>query len=107
MTADPRIQKLIRRLQSPDEMVRLKAGWLLGRMGLAAKEAVPALVELLQSGTVPEKKQAAFTLGCMGGAAVEAVPALTQALQDPNESVRNLADSALEKMRSLGEKAAA
>jgi hypothetical protein len=46
-----RLQKLIRRLRSADEVKRIHAGLLLGRMGAEAKVAVPTLLELLKDGS--------------------------------------------------------
>jgi hypothetical protein len=45
MTTDPdrRLQKLIRRLKSPEDVKRIHAGLLLGRMGQEATAAVPTL----------------------------------------------------------------
>src|SRR5689334_5770623 len=86
-----RLQKLIRRLRSTDELKRIHAGLLLGRMGAAAKEAVPALLELLKDGSVQNRKLAAWTLGYLGPGAVEAIPALLVAVRDSNEGVRMLA----------------
>jgi HEAT repeat protein len=77
MTTDPdaRLQKLIRRLKSVDELKRIHAGLVLGRMG--AREAVPTLLELLQDENAQKRKLAAWTLGYIGQGAVEAVPART------------------------------
>jgi HEAT repeat protein len=99
--SDARLQKLIRRLRSADELKRLHAGWLLGRMGLEAKGAVPALLELLKDGSAQNRKLAAWTLGYLGWGAAEAIPALRVALQDTHEGVRKIAREALDKISPL------
>jgi HEAT repeat protein len=93
---DKHIRKLVRGLQSPEPLTRLKAGWLLGRMGPAAQEAVPALLDLLRQGTAREKKLAAWTLGYVGGPP-EVARALRDALRDGDEGVRLVAASALQR----------
>ncbi len=104
MTTDPnvRLQKLIRRLQSPHDLKRIHAGFLLGRMGPAATEAVPTLLELLQGESVQNRKLAAWTLGYIGQGAVEAIPALLVAVRDSDEGVRKMACEALEKISPTG-----
>jgi len=102
-----RVQKLIHRLQSPEYLVRLHAGCLLGQMGAAAKEAVPALLELLRSGGTADRKLAAWALGYLGRGTAEATPALLAAARDSDESVRMLANSALEKIAATAQPAAA
>lgn len=47
-TITPAVQKLIDELASANELVRLQAAKELGRMGAAAKGAIPALQKLLQ-----------------------------------------------------------
>jgi HEAT repeat protein len=104
---ESRVQKLIRRLKHEDHLVRIHAGALLGDMGLAAKEAVPALLELLTGDSVQDRKLAAMTLGYIGQGASEAVPALRNALHDPEDAVRRLAASALAKIDDAGRARAA
>ena len=99
---DARLQILIRRLRSPDDVKRIHAGLLLGRMGQGATEAVPTLLELLQDESVQNRKLAAWTLGSIGRGAVEAVPALLVAVQDTNEGVRKMAREALDKISPSG-----
>jgi len=109
MTTDPdaRLQKLIRRLRSPDDVKRIHAGLLLGRMGPGAAEAVPALLELLQDASVQNRKLAAWTLGSISRGAVEAVPTLLVAVQDTNEGVRKMVREALDKISPSGTQARA
>jgi HEAT repeat protein len=100
MTTDPnaRLPKLIRRLKSADDVKRIHAGLLLGRMGAGARQAVPTLQELLQEESIQDRKLAAWTLGYIGQGAVEAIPALLVAVQDTNEGVRRMAREAVEKI---------
>jgi HEAT repeat protein len=98
LTTDPRLQKLIRRLKSADELKRIHAGLLLGEMGAEAGKAVPTLLEVLHDENVQHRKMAVWTLGKIGQKAVEAVPALLVALRDTNEEVRNMARESLEKI---------
>jgi HEAT repeat protein len=93
-----RIQKLIRRLEAPDPVVRLHAAVVLGDMGVAAAEAVPTLIGLLKSDSAADRKRAAWTLGHLGAAAAPAVPILTQCLCDSDPGVRAFAEAALEKL---------
>ncbi len=74
---------LIKQLQDKDPETRQDAAVLLGRMGPAAKEAVPALVAALKDEAVASR--AAIALTQIGAAAV---PALGKALKDPDQSVR-------------------
>jgi HEAT repeat protein len=104
---DARLHKLIRRLKSPDDVKRIHAGLLLGRVGPEAREAVPTLLELLQDASVQNRKLAAWTLGSIGQGAVEAIPALLVAVQDTNQGVRQMAREALEKISPSGTHASA
>ena len=109
MTTNPdtRLQELIQGLKSPQDVKRIHAGLLLGRMGPEAREAVPTLLELLQGASVQNRKLAAWTLGSIGRGAVEAVPALLVAVQDTNEGVRKMAREALDKISPSGTQARA
>ena len=100
MTTDPdaRLQKLIRRLKSADELKRIHAGLLLGEMGAEAGKTVPTLLEVLHDENVKHRKIAVWTLGKIGQRAVEAVPALLVALKDTNEQVQTMARESLEKI---------
>ena len=100
MTTDPdaRLQKLIRRLKSADELKRIHAGLLLGEMGAEAGKAVPTLLEVLHDENVKHRKIAVWTLGKIGQKAAEAVPALLAALRDTNEEVRKMARESLAKI---------
>ncbi len=100
MTNDPnaRLQKLIRRLRSKNDVKRVHAGLLLGNMGPAAKEAVPTLLDLLREANAKDRRLAAWTLGYLGAAAAEAIPALLVAVSDPDEGVRKMAREALDKI---------
>ncbi len=100
MTTNPdaRLQKLIRRLKSSQDVKRIHAGLLLGRMGAEARVAVPTLLELLHDECAQNRKQAAWTLGNIGQGAAEAISALLVAVRDSDEGVRQMAREALEKI---------
>jgi HEAT repeat protein len=104
LTTDPdaRLQKLIRRLKSANDLKRIHAGLLLGEMGAEAREAVPTLLELLHEESVQNRKLAAWTLGYIGQEAVGAIPALLVAVRDSNEGVQQMAREALEKINPSG-----
>ena len=100
MTTDPdtRLQELIQGLKSPQDVKRIHAGLLLGRMGPEARAAVPTLLQQLHEESAQNRKLAAWTLGHIGQGAGEAVPALLVALRDSNEGVRQMSREALEKI---------
>jgi HEAT repeat protein len=95
--ADPRSQEVV---PLALEMLKTPAGRyaalnLLGRMGPAAREAVPELVGLLKGNDQHLRQQALVALGNIGGGAGEAVPAMTGLLKDANVSTRQAAARAL------------
>jgi CubicO group peptidase (beta-lactamase class C family) len=79
------VQLLVAALHSPDAAVREGAASSLGRLGPAAKEAIPALVATFTDEDLYLRGAAAVALGRIGS---DAVPALVQALGDGNENVR-------------------
>ena len=94
-----RIRRLISDLELSDVEERLEAVGALGRMGEAAREAVPALMHALENDFMAEVRcQATEALGQMGEAAREAVPALTHALEKDGDGVRAAAARALGQM---------
>jgi HEAT repeat protein len=93
---EARIRQLIGRLEHPDSVVRIHAAGVLGVLGPAARDAVPALVGLLDREDPQDRRLAAVTLGYIGAA--EAVGPLRHALKDEDEVVRRLAAAALEKI---------
>jgi HEAT repeat protein len=90
------INRLIEKLEDADRLIRLHAATVLGSMGEDAEPAVPAIIELLQYGDVQDRRVAALTLGEIGPAAEEAIPALFAAVDDEDESVSEMAETALE-----------
>jgi HEAT repeat protein len=95
--AEPAVPALIRALWDQDNGVRDKAAEALGRIGPAARAAVPALIVALKT---PGDDDAAYSstaeaLGLIGPAAKEAAPFLKEKLQHPDGYVRVCAALAL------------
>ena len=89
---------LLKLIKDRDDATREAAVRCLGKLGPAAKEAVPRLVKLLIEDGVGEVRIAAATaLGDIGPAALPAVPKLRQAMRD-DRAVEPAARKALEKM---------
>ena len=81
--------------------MRRYAASALGRIGPAAKEAVPVLVLALKNDKDKlVREYAAYALGGIGPAAKEAVTALTDALTDEDANVHDAAKYALEKIKA-------
>ena len=78
--------------------VRGRAIFVLGEIGPAAKESVPALCEALKDKYEDIRALAAISLGNMGATAKPAVPELRAALKDEDGGVREKAAKALEKI---------
>jgi HEAT repeat protein len=93
LQADPKnkdvLPLVLEMLQAP--ATRQSAVGLLGRLGPAAREAVPDLVDLLKGGDQNLRMQALHALSGIGSGAGEAVPALVEVLRDPNPSMRQQA----------------
>ncbi len=83
------VPTLIHKLKDRDKEVRFNAAYAVGKIGPAAKEAVPALIAALKD---EYRWVAASALGKIGPAAV---PALIAALKDEDGSVRVSAAFAL------------
>jgi HEAT repeat protein len=98
---DDLVAELTKALGGADESQRKQAAEALGRLGPAAKSAVPLLVKLLKSGSPEQRDQAVRALGGLGPAAREAVPALIEALQDRETDRQMAADRAASKLRGL------
>jgi HEAT repeat protein len=93
--ANPKVQRLIKALDSPSKAERLTAMRELGNLGTAGKAAVPILLERLR---LTEKEHA--DQGDMAGRALAqighpALPGLVEALDDPSLLVRARALRAL------------
>lgn len=80
--------------------VQYETALALGRIGPAAKDAVPALIEALKSSDVTLRGYAAEALGCIGPDASAAVQTLTVALRDSNKSVKRNAAKALGRLKT-------
>src|SRR5262249_29264244 len=90
-------------LQNPYSQIRAKAAAALGRMGPAAKDAVPALVEALKDKQAEVRVQASLALAAIGDAAVQP---LIKALKDEHRQTRMGAALCLGHMGSKAEAAA-
>ena len=90
---------MIAALKDKDEGVRGGAAIALGKIGPAAKDAVPALITAIKDKHQNVRWRAAEALGKIGPVAKVAVPALNEALTDENEDVRVAAVQALDKIQ--------
>jgi HEAT repeat protein len=79
---------------------------LLGEMGPAARDAVPALVKLLRFGKKDDRIAAAVVLGKIGPDARTAIPALRHALKDFRRPMREAAAEALRRIDPQGKHSA-
>jgi HEAT repeat protein len=78
---------------------RTKAAALaLGKLGPAAKPALPSLLDLLERGDEAQRAGAVETLGAMGSHAADAVPALVRLLKHRRPAVRAAAVRGLSEM---------
>jgi hypothetical protein len=82
-------------LKDSDVDVRATAAQALGKIGPAAKKAVPDLLTALRDEDEDVRAAAAAALGKIGPVTKEVVPALTEALKDPAYIVRANAVGAL------------
>jgi HEAT repeat protein len=99
--ACPNLLKLLGR---EEEFPRIAAVWALTRIDPGRPEIIetglPILTEALQSDRDLLRAEAASTLAEIGEAARPALPALRAALNDPSPSVRQAAETALERIES-------
>jgi HEAT repeat protein len=94
------VPALIKTLAGPDANVRQGAARALGQIGPKAKDAVPELIRLLGDPDAGVRRGAATALGQIGPESKLAIPELERlAEKDPDESVRQNAHDALEKIR--------
>jgi HEAT repeat protein len=91
---------LIEVLQSTDHDAFLRgvAARGLGEMGVAGKQAIPALIATLKGEDSDLRGEALRALGCMGPAAAHALPIIRQALSEDRHYVRICAAEALWKL---------
>jgi HEAT repeat protein len=74
------VPALVRSLNHPDPVLRLRAAKILGRIGPEARSAVPQLVSTLRDPQLPVRKAAIWALGQIGPDAAEAVDPLLNVL---------------------------
>ncbi len=104
--AAPAIGKIVVLLQQEgDSEIRWNAANTLGKMGPAAKKAVPKLVAAMKDPEPLVREHAAEALGEIGPDAKDAIPALTQALKDSDARVRRDAVRSLGQMGPLAKSA--
>lgn len=91
------VPALAREIANPkrDDEIRVEFLQTLLRMGVAAKDAVPAVVVALGAKAKEVRLEAATALGRLGPLAKDAIPALEQALKDEDAGVRRAASEAL------------
>jgi HEAT repeat protein len=93
------VRSLTAALEDQHPTVRQIACWSLGKVGKAAASAVKNVTALLRSSDIVLRRTAAWTLGNIGPAALSAEPAIEALLGDPEPTVREEADEALQKLR--------
>ncbi len=84
------LPRLIKDLQNPDESVRLRAAKELGKLGVAARDAIPALQNALKDADEDVRRVANSSLKAIHAATPidNPVQRLIRDLQNPDESVR-------------------
>ena len=78
--------------------MRANAAQALGKIGPAAKDAVPALIAVVKDERSSIHEEAVNTLGEIGPAAAEAELALRDAVKDKDPNVRTAAARALRRI---------
>jgi HEAT repeat protein len=92
------VPKLIELTRHENPVVRRQSVRTLGKIGVPALTALPALIALIETDPVPGvREQSAEALGEIGPAAAEGIPVLAKALKDTDAMVRRDA------VRSLGQ----
>lgn len=86
-------------LKLPDSTVRLECLKQLGRAKTVPKEALPVVTSTLGDEDSEVRVLSAFVLGQMGAEAASAAEALGKLAKDPEPTVRNSAEKALDKIR--------
>jgi len=95
--AAPAVPALVRALHSPESLVRERAAWALGQIGVA-DEAVPALAVTLSDSVWTVRRQAALALGQIGAPARAAEADLRRCQHDSHPQVRKSVEEALSKI---------
>ncbi len=99
LAQDKSAAELAQALKSADVAARVEACRELGKMGTAARVAVPELIDAVKTTGQPDlQKAAALALGAIGLEAKEAVPALMEQLKSDDAQVRAYAAHALGEM---------
>lgn len=96
LSSQAKVQCLVERLQSPDNVIRRFAAWDLGELGDVATEAVPYLSSILKNDKEKwERIHACLALEKIGLPIAQVLPSLRFALKDPDRDVRSCAATAL------------
>jgi HEAT repeat protein len=92
------VPPLVDALQNGNELSRIHAANLLGRIGSPAAISVPVLIDALQDESRDVRYAAVRALGNIGPNAKEAITPLIKTLQDDQSLVREAADYALKQI---------
>jgi hypothetical protein len=84
---------------APDAKARKHAARILGNVGPAYPDVVPALTAAVKDKAVEVRQEAITALEKIGPAAKDALPALETAQKDPDAKVRALAAGAIKRIR--------
>jgi HEAT repeat protein len=104
--AAPAIGQILVLLKHKDDSeIRWNAARTLGKIGPAAKEAVPDLIAALKDSDALVREHAAEALGDIGPQAKESISALEKVLKDPDARVRRDAVRSLGQMGSAAKSA--
>jgi HEAT repeat protein len=96
--AAPAADALAAAMEDPDEAVRSKAAEALVAQG---GQALPQLTAKLKSPQAEVRKLAIYSLIALGAAAKPAESAVSECLQDADPQVKELAELAIRRLRSL------
>ncbi len=87
----PAVPVLAQALQNADSRIRSNAAFILGRMGMEAEQAIPALIAALRG----DDKLSAAAAAALGRIGIAAIFPLLRALKEPDRVMRRCAATAL------------
>ena len=94
--AVPALSKTLK--EDKNEAVQETAAFALGKIGQAAKPAVPLLIQAAKNERERMRSVAIFALWKIGPAAQEAIPVLIESLNEKDSTIRGMASLALAEM---------